>query len=323
MDGARGSIRPLKNNYERMKPTSHILMIRPVRFDFNAETAVNNAFQVATLSEDVQLRAALEFDKFVLILREAGVDVMVVNDTPEPHTPDSIFPNNWVSFHYDGTVVLYPMFAANRRLERKASVLDAVAARFEVRKRVDLTHWESRGLYLEGTGSMVLDREERLAYACLSPRTDVEVLEDFCSKLQYRPITFSAVDTGGQPIYHTNVMMCVADTYVVICLDAIPNTAERDFVLRRIRDTGKTIVPITLGQMHHFAGNMLQVSNFLSGERLLVMSSQAYKSLHAVQVETLSSFNRIIHSDLAIIEKNGGGSARCMMAEIFLPLMKG
>lgn len=300
--------------------TSYILMIRPVNFAFNEETAVNNAFQEKATA-DAQAAAAKEFDVFVALLRESGVEVLVVDDTPEPYTPDSIFPNNWVSFHTDGTVVLYPMFAPNRRLERKQEVLDEIGKRFVIRRRLDLSGWEAKTRYLEGTGSMVLDRGQRIAYACLSPRTDTEVLEDFCGRMEFQPVTFSAVDGGGMPVYHTNVMMCVADTYVVICPDAIPNAQERAMVLDRIRDSGKTVVPITLPQMGHFAGNMLQVKG-TSGEKLLVMSSQAFASLTGDQIAVLGSYNRILHADLSTIETNGGGSARCMMAEVRLPLKK-
>lgn len=300
--------------------TSYILMIRPVNFAFNEETAVNNAFQEKATA-DAQAAAAKEFDVFVALLRESGVEVLVVDDTPEPYTPDSIFPNNWVSFHTDGTVVLYPMFAPNRRLERKQEVLDEIGKRFVIRRRLDLSGWEAKTRYLEGTGSMVLDRGQRIAYACLSPRTDTEVLEDFCGRMEFQPVTFSAVDGGGMPVYHTNVMMCVADTYVVICPDAIPNAQERAMVLDRIRDSGKTVVPITLPQMGHFAGNMLQVKG-TSGEKLLVMSSQAFASLTGDQIAVLGSYNRILHADLSTIETNGGGSAWCMMAEVRLPLKK-
>ncbi len=335
-----------------MQNTAHILMIRPVRFTFNEETAVNNAFQVnpgtasgsssqaghveavaagatdattpvdafvASVADPVQASAAREFDDFVAALRAQGVDVIEVADTPEPFTPDSIFPNNWVSFHHDGTLVLYPMFAPNRRLERKESVIQEIKQRFEVRKTLDLTGWEAKGEYLEGTGSMVLDRDMRLAYACLSPRTDAAVLEDWCSRLQYQPILFSAVDAKELPIYHTNVMMCVADTYVVICLESIPHLDERDMVVRTIKDSGKALIPITLSQMNHFAGNMLQVQT-LEGGKVLVMSDQAYKSLKPDQIETLESYNPIIHPELTTIETYGGGSARCMMAEVYLPV---
>ena len=294
-------------------------MIRPVNFGFNAETAVNNAFQVAGTDEAAQEKAAGEFDDLVALLRQNGVEVMVVNDTPEPHTPDSIFPNNWISFHDDGTILLYPMFAANRRQERKPQVLQQIKSHFAVQHTIDLSSYENDALFLEGTGSMVLDRDHNIAYACLSPRTNQEVLTDFCKKMQYRPVLFTSVDAKGQAIYHTNVMMCVADRYVVICLESIPNSNERTTVVNTIRETGKELIEITLDQMNHFAGNMLQVQN-KDGEQLLVMSSQAYQSLTPVQIQKLNSYNRIVHAPLTTIETNGGGSARCMMAEIFLPL---
>ncbi|MBL7755879.1 MAG: amidinotransferase [Chitinophagaceae bacterium] len=302
-----------------MQTTSHLLMIRPVNFAFNAETAVNNAFQVAGETDHVQETARREFDGFVTLLRENGVDVTVVEDTPVPHTPDSIFPNNWISFHADGTILLYPMFAPNRRSERKPHVLQAIADRFAIRQTLDLTGFEQQHLFLEGTGSMVLDRDQQIAYACLSPRTDRTVLEEFCTKMHYHAVIFDAVDADGQPIYHTNVMMCVADRYVVICLDSIPDAGQRQLVSDSITGSGKAIITISLDQMAHFAGNMLQVQN-ISGERLLIMSSQAFQSLNQAQLKQLTAFNRILHAPLNTIERNGGGSARCMLAEIHLPV---
>lgn len=302
-----------------MQATSHILMIRPVHFGFNAETAVNNAFQVAGNDADAQKKAMQEFDDFVALLQQNGVDVTVVNDTPEPYTPDSIFPNNWISFHDDGTVVLYPMYAPNRRLERKQGVLDAIDGKFKVTKRIDFTNNEKDSAFLEGTGSMVLDRQNKIAYACLSPRTDYFTLTEFCEELGYTAVSFDAIDQNGQAIYHTNVMMCVADRYVVICLDAIAAQHEKDEVTEVIRKSGKEIIVISFDQMHHFAGNMLQVNN-KQGEKLLVMSSQAYAALTKEQTEKLSHYNTIIYSPLNTIEINGGGSARCMMAEVHLPV---
>jgi hypothetical protein len=300
-----------------MQTTSHLLMIRPVNFGYNAETAVNNAFQAQGNDDNVQQEALKEFDTFVSLLRENEVDVTVVEDSPLPHTPDSIFPNNWISFHDDGTLVLYPMYAVNRRPERNPAIIDLIRNKFAAGKEIDLSYYEQQDQFLEGTGSMVLDRDNRIAYACISPRTNAEVLHDFCRRLNYRAITFSATDGNGRAIYHTNVMMCVADRYVVICLESIPDPGEQEAVTRCIADSEKKIVAITLAQMNHFAGNMLQVSNG-SGEKLLVLSSQAYASLTDRQVEELTAFNRIIHSPLDIIESNGGGSARCMMAEVHL-----
>lgn len=298
-------------------------MIRPVRFGYNPETAVNNAFQQAPNedAEVIQQKALEEFDGFVDLLRKNGVDVTVVQDTATPHTPDSIFPNNWVSFHADGSIYLYPMFALNRRQERKATVLEAIGKKFEVKTKHDLTGYENESGYLEGTGSMVLDRENKIAYACLSERTHPEVLESFCEISGYRPVAFYALDQEGKPIYHTNVMMCVADKYVVICLDALPDPTEKELVRSVILASGKEIIEIDLDQMNHFAGNMLQIAN-QSGEKLLVMSTQAFHSLQPAQVEKLSIYNRILHAPLDNIEANGGGSARCMMAEIHNPSLQ-
>ena len=294
-------------------------MIRPVNFAFNAETAVNNSFQVSSDQQDVQNTALQEFDDFVQKLRAKNIDVLVVNDTAEPHTPDSIFPNNWISFHNDGNIVLYPMYALNRRLERKPSVIEEIKKQFVIKHTIDYSKFEQQGKYLEGTGSMVLDRDKMIAYACLSPRTDKQLFEQFCEEMKYHPVSFTAVDNSGNEIYHTNVMMCVADKYIVICLDSIKNETEREYVENTIRNSGKELIEIGMYQMNHFAGNMLQVKNS-SGEKFLVMSSQAYNSLSKRQIDKLTSYNEIIHSSLDIIESNGGGSARCMMAEIHLPV---
>lgn len=301
-----------------MQTTSHIMMIRPVNFSFNAETAVNNAFQIAGQAGNAQEKARQEFDNFVQKLRGHGINITVINDTPEPYTPDSIFPNNWVSFHEDGTVVLYPMFAVNRRAERKQHVLDEIYSRFGHNKVIDMSPDEQYNHFLEGTGSIVLDRENRIAYACLSPRTDKLLVDRFCAFMDYKPVTFYARDRDGKEIYHTNVMMCVAEKYVVICLDAVTDSLERGYLSQEIINSGKKIIEISLDQMNSFAGNMLQVTSD-KGELFLVMSTQAFHSLTADQRTELESFNKIIHSELTTIETNGGGSARCMMAEIFLP----
>ena len=303
-----------------MQTTSHILMIRPVNFAFNAETATNNAFQVKNDETNVQGKALKEFDELVALLRKNGVDVTVVEDTPEPNTPDSIFPNNWISFHGDGTVLLYPMYASNRRAERKEHVLEKIDEHFVVKKKIDLSYNESNNLFLEGTGSMVLDRDNRLVFACLSPRTNRKVLDEFCNKMNYEAVVFHSVDKTGQPIYHTNVMMCIADNYVVICPDSIRDVEEKNKVIAAIQKTGKEIIDINYEQLDHFAGNMLQIESG-KGEKLLVMSTQAFQSLSKKQVQKLEGYNRIIHAPLNTIEVNGGGSARCMMAEVHLPLL--
>ncbi|SJZ93300.1 citrulline utilization hydrolase CtlX [Sediminibacterium ginsengisoli] len=297
--------------------TSHILMIRPAGFGFNPETAVNNSFQVNT-GRDAQEQALKEFDDFVALLRSKGIDILAVQDTPEPHTPDSIFPNNWISFHDNGQVILYPMFAENRRRERKQSVIQAVQEHFSITEISDLSPAEQKDLFLEGTGSMVLDRTNRISYACISPRTNPALLQQWCEAMKYTAVPFTATDRNGNLIYHTNVMMCVADKYAIICTDTIADLAEREQVLRQLEENGKKIITISLAQMDHFAGNMLQVHN-KDGQAFLVMSSQAYHSLDAEQVAAIEAFDPIIHSPIPTIETNGGGSARCMMAEIFLP----
>ncbi len=300
-----------------MQTTSHILMIRPSHFDFNKETAVNNSFQINTGDHLVPEKALNEFDQFVIKLRSYDIDVTVVQDTADPYTPDSIFPNNWISFHSEDTICLYPMFAENRRKERKQSVLDQISSKFVLTNTIDFTEQEERARFLEGTGSMVLDREHKIAYACLSVRTDENILQQFCDEMGYTPLVFEAVDADKYPIYHTNVMMCVADQFVVICLDSIHNQDEKDILIKTLLRTGKVIIQISIDQMNHFAGNMLQLENN-SGTKYLVMSTQAFQSLTEEQIKQIKVFNEIIHSDISTIEKNGGGSARCMIAEIFL-----
>jgi hypothetical protein len=292
-------------------------MIRPLHFLYNAETAVNNSFQVKGDQENLTEKAVQEFDTFVLELQNHGIDVTVVEDSPDPHTPDAIFPNNWISFHPSGIYCLYPMFAPNRRKERKTEVISIIRKKFHYHQLVDLTGYESENIFLEGTGSMVLDREKRLAYACLSPRTDKAVLEDFCGRLNYQPVVFHSSNETGQAIYHTNVMMCVADRYVVICLDSISDPSEKKYVVETILQSEKEIIRISASQMNQFAGNMLQLENDRK-EKILVMSSAAWNALLPEQIEKLTKYNRILHASLQQIETNGGGSARCMIAEIHL-----
>jgi hypothetical protein len=302
-----------------MQHTSHILMIKPVRFDFNPETAVNNRFQSKSSDTSVQEKALSEFEIFIDTLRENDIDVTVIEDTADPYTPDSVFPNNWISFHENGSILLYPMFAQNRRKERKKHVLDTVKNKFRIDQIIDLSGYEKDHAFFEGTGSMVLDRENKIAYACLSPRTDQKVLDAFCSRMNYSSIIFTAVDMHDQPVYHTNVMMCVADELVVICLDSIKDLSEKKLLNDSFSQTKKQVMEISFEQMNHFAGNMLQVHN-KNGKKFLVMSTQAFHSLKKEQVGLITKFNSIIHADLTTIETNGGGSARCMMAEVFLPV---
>jgi len=306
-----------------MQTTNHILMVRPVRFAFNEETAANNAFQQRSETEEaaqaIAREAIEEFDAFVRLLRENGITVEVVQDTPEPFTPDSIFPNNCFSVHGD-TLVLYPMFAPNRRLERKKLInFRFTDFRFSISnhsKLKDLTHYEESGRFLEGTGSLVLDREHRVAYACLSPRTDEEVLKEWASAMGYSYLTFHSQDGQDMPVYHTNVMMHVGSRQAVVCLESIPNPSEREALKAMLEQYGKEVVPITLAQMNQFAGNMLELHND-RGEQLLVISQTARRSLTTTQIATLSKHTRILSPDIHAIEAAGGGSARCMMAEIF------
>lgn len=300
--------------------TSHILMIRPVNFGFNEETAASNAFQNRNAARDgVNEKAQQEFDHMVNTLRSNGVDVTVVDDTCEPYTPDSIFPNNWVSFHADGDIFLYPMQAENRRLERREDIIAKLEDSFAVKHIIDLSRFEAEGKFLEGTGSMVLDRVNKIAYACLSPRTDQKVLELFCEQAGYTAISFDAVDKSGKAIYHTNVLMCVGSDFAVICLDSIPNPNEKATVKESISSTKKEIIDISFEQMNQFAGNMLEVKN-AGGQKLIMMSMNAFNALSPEQKSALGKYGKLVYSDINTIEINGGGSARCMMAEVHLPV---
>lgn len=309
-----------------MKQTTNaILMIRPVAFRMNEQTAVNNYYQKVLdgLSpETVNAKAQAEFDTFVAKLRKVGVQVTVIDDTLEPNTPDSIFPNNWISFHESGDVVLYPMFAENRRAERREDLLDVLEDDgFFINEIMDYTLAEEDNVFLEGTGSLLLDRENGKAYCALSPRADEELMIEFCEDFEFTPVIFEAFQTvNGERklIYHTNVMMCLGDTFAVICADCIDDKKERKMVLDSLRGDDKEIILITEEQVNNFAGNMLEVKG-KNDERFLVMSESAYKSLTKKQIAQLEAHVEIIHSSLDTIEACGGGSARCMMAEIFLP----
>lgn len=299
--------------------TSTILMIRPVNFGFNEQTAGSNAFQNRNAEQQqVQDNALKEFDSLVNILQGNGVEVIVIDDTLEPHTPDSIFPNNWVSFHQDGNVFLYPMMAENRRLERREDIIMGLEDGFKIKHVIDLSRFEHENKFLEGTGSMVLDRENKMAYACLSPRTDKEVLNVFCTQSGYKPVLFHAVDENGMDIYHTNVLMCIGSGFAVICLDSITNKQEKEYVIYSLQSTQKQIISISFAQMNQFAGNMLELKN-KAGDSLLVMSQNAYRSLNEDQKTTLQKYCKLVYADIGTIENNGGGSARCMIAEVHLP----
>ncbi len=311
-----------------MQITDTVLMIRPVHFRMNEETAVNNYFQedLDLRNSEINRRAQEEFDGLVARLREAGVRVVVADDRPETDTPDSIFPNNWVSFHENGTVVLYPMYAENRRRERREDLLDLLEQEgFEIREIVDYTGAEADNLFLEGTGSIIMDRVSQKAYCALSARADEGLFIEFCEDFDVAPVIFTAfqsVDGKRLPIYHTNVMMCLAEDFAVICLDTIDDKKERKQVVDHLRQDGKEIIAITEAQMHRFAGNMLQLLG-RDGERLLVMSQAARDSLTQAQVAAIEKTSRIVSSPLDTIESCGGGSARCMLAEVFLPRSQG
>ena len=301
---------------------SSVLMIRPTRFENNPLTAESNRFQGKTSATPAEQHAAAlkEFDSLVILLRDHGIEVIVVDDTDEPHTPDSIFPNNWVSFHADGRVVLYPMEAENRRTERRADIVEALGAEheFHVSELVDLSHHEANGHYLEGTGSMVLDRVNRIAYACLSSRTQLDALGDFAQRMDYEVVAFDAVDRDGVPIYHTNVLMNIGEQVAVVCGEAISSDEQREAVLERISATGHSVISLNFDQLDAFAGNMLELRTS-AGERLIAMSQQARESLDDSQLAVLEANGKVLSAPIENIESSAGGSVRCMLAEIHLP----
>ena len=305
-----------------MQCTDTLLMIEPVAFGYNAQTAENNYFQTNSENAQTQEKALQEFKDFAEKLRGKGIRIITVKDTAEPHTPDSVFPNNWVSFGSDGKVFLYPMFAPNRRDERRPEILEAVKnAGFEIREIDDWSRYEKENRFLEGTGSMIFDHDHKLAYGSVSLRLDEKLFREFCKKTGYEPVVFHSFQDAGAsrlPIYHTNVMMCIADRYAIICLDSVDDELEREKVQETLKSSGKEIIEISEGQLQQFAGNMLQVQN-TDGKKFLVMSQTAYQSLDAGQIRRIEKYNEIISSDLHTIETNGGGSARCMLAEVFLP----
>ncbi|MBV4458360.1 amidinotransferase [Pseudomonas sp. COR58] len=302
-----------------MQTTNTVLMIRPTRFSFNQDTAANNRFQrPAEHAEDVQLKALQEFDGYVAALRGHGVEVLVHNDREAPHTPDSIFPNNWWSSHPDGTLVLYPMQGQNRRLERDKGVLDWLGEAYRVERLVDLSGLERQEVFLEGTGSMVLDRQQRICYAGYSTRTHGHALAQAVEQLGYSLCAFNAVDRQGVAIYHTNVMMSVGTRLAVACLDSVADAGERRALRSRLEESGKQVVALDWAQLEAFAGNMLEVRT-ATGEPLLVMSRTAWQSLDSAQRRTLESLATPLAVNIDTIERIGGGSARCMLAEVFFP----
>jgi hypothetical protein len=299
-----------------------VLMVRPASFGFNPQTAASNAFQHAGETQgdtEAQTLALAEFDALAEALQRAGVEVLVAADTPLPEKPDAIFPNNWVSFHFDGTVALYPMLAPNRRWERREEILEQVVreGRFHVSRTVDLTHREAEGKFLEGTGSVVLDRVHRVAYASLSPRTDLDVLGEFAQLLDYDLVTFEARDGTAQPVYHTNVVLGVGTGFAVLCGEAVAHSQHREAVLNKLRASGHDIVDVSLRQMREFAGNVLELET--AGGPVVALSTTAWRSLDAAQRRILESHAELVPVAIPTIERMGGGGVRCMLAELHLP----
>ena len=300
--------------------SSHIFLVRPANFGFNAETATSNAFQNKLNLDPGELKEKVlaEFDAYVEALRAKGVDVKVIQDTMDPVKPDAVFPNNWGSFHADGKVILYPMEAPNRRIEKRGDVIDGFKADYKVEELIDLSKYEKEGKFCEGTGSIIFDHIHKVAYACLSPRTDKDVFIEVCDLLNYKPVCFTSTDANGQEIYHTNVMMCVSEKFSVICLESIANEEEKECVINTLEETGHEIVDITFEQMNHFAGNMLSVCNN-KGDEFLVMSQSAYDVLTDDQKEAIETYCQMLPVNIKTIETIGGGSARCMISEVFTP----
>ena len=302
-----------------MQTTNSVFLVRPANFGFNVETAVSNVFQnkMSEKEEVIQSKVLKEFDVFTSTLRSTGVNVFVFDDTPTPVKPDAIFPNNWISLHSNGKVILYPMCTPNRRIERRQDIIDSLAKKFNIAEVIDLSGSEADNKFMEGTGSIVFDHTNRIAYACLSPRTDKDVFLKVCSILQYKPVYFYSRDKSGKEIYHTNVVMCIGKGFAVICLESITDKKERENVVEMLTGTGNQIIDISFEQMVSFAGNMLAIRSN-DGKELLVMSQTSYDSLTKNQRETLEKYCELVPLSINTIETIGGGSARCMIAEIFL-----
>ena len=302
-----------------MKATNNILLIRPANFNFNFETATSNVFQQLSNESELETRQAAinEFDAFTKKIASKGVNVTVIEDSMFPPKPDAIFPNNWASFHADGKVILYPLCAPNRRSERRMDIIETLKEKFLVKEVIDLSYYEKENRFLESTGSIIFDRENKIAYACLSPRTDKNIFIEVCNLLQYKPIYFSAIDKNGQAIYHTNVMMCVGSRFCVICLESITEKQERETICNSLINTGHQIIDISFEQTSNFAGNMLELSTGHQ-QNILVLSQTAYESLQNEQKAILESLVELVPISIKTIETIGGGSARCMIAEIFL-----
>jgi hypothetical protein len=296
-------------------------MVRPASFGFNPDTAPSFMFKREITDanrKEIERRARIEFDLLAGRLRDAGAEVIVLEDKEDLNTPDAVFPNNWVSFHHDGSVVLYPMLAPSRRPERRRDIIEKLeTSGFRVSKVIDLTRHENQGRFLEGAGSVVFDHAERIAYAGISPRTDEQVLNELCEKLAYRPVTFRAFQENGDLILHTDMTMSIGDRFVVFCGDAITDAGERKRVLDSLKASGREIIPIDLKQLERFAGNVLQLRT--KDGSVLAISTSACLVLRPDQRDAIQRFTRIVESPLPIFEGIGRGSARCMMADVYLP----
>jgi hypothetical protein len=297
-----------------------VLMVRPRSFGYNPETAASNAFQQLANgnASDIAQKAIMEFDRAVDKLRKAGVEVIVVDDSEQPQKSDAVFPNNWISTHEDGSLVLYPMLSANRRLERRREIIEALdEAGYDIRHVLSFTNYEQQHLYLEGTGSIIFDYVNKTAYANRSPRTNEQIFREVCQELGYEAIIFDAYDKQGREIYHTNVMMCIGERFVILCAEAIP-LPDRKEVYRKLEEGGFEIIKINYDQMEAFAGNMMELRS-KTGQSILAMSFAAFNSLETDQMKQIQQYAKVVHIDIPTIEKYGGGSLRCMLAGVFLP----
>jgi hypothetical protein len=307
-----------------MQSTKNILLIRPSNFTFNSQTAASNAFQnkIETENNDkIRSKVLIEFEMVTQKLKSKGVNVFIFDDTIDPPKPDAIFPDNWATFHQDGTVILYPMCASNRRHERRQDIIDTLRKDFIIREVIDLSKYEKENRFLEGTGSIIFDHQNKIAYACLSPRTDKELFISVCELLHYKPVYFHSYDKDGKEIYHTNVMMCIGEKFAVICLTSISDRQEKESVVSSLSNTGHQIIDITFEQMSNFAGNMLAIKNN-NNKTILALSQSAFYSLTKNQKEEIEKHCELVPLSIKTIETIGGGSARCMIAEIFLPVLR-
>lgn len=301
-----------------MQFSNKVLLIRPANFGFNEQTAFSNAFQNKVDVSDIHKNVLKEFDQMHRKLSNAGIGVLVIEDTTDPVKPDAIFPNNWISMHKKGTIILYPMEAENRRWERRSDIVNMLDERYDVKEWIDLSVSEAFGQFLEGTGSVVFDHKDKTAYAAISSRTDPSLFDELCTMLRYKPVAFHAFDDNNKPIYHTNVMMCIGNRFAVVCMDSISDRSEQALVRRSLIAAQREIIEINIDQMKCFAGNMLQLQN-RERKKILALSQTAYDALNTSQKNKIKKFTEMLPLTIPTIEKAGGGSVRCMIAENFLP----